>query len=256
MTATRGSADGKETTDAAVEKELAAAERRAWDALARYKFLMFGYWCAVWVHLARLKAGTPVEPMARAGSDGAYQGRRKPRKGRRRTNAGKETRTMNAENTGPRFPVADHDEENPLEAGKHTGIGRVVPPWDDAWKTIQQALEARGEALWYGPVASEVETTGTLVMLDAAEQAALGAEGEGITAAVEWFGFDTESLEGESGIQLLTTDEHARIRRETLSAVINDVIAADDRESTGRPRDGESLEDAARRLVALMRERT
>lgn len=34
--------------------ELAEAERRAWDALARYKFVMFGYWVGVWVHLNRV----------------------------------------------------------------------------------------------------------------------------------------------------------------------------------------------------------
>ena len=33
-----------------------AAERHAWDALARYKFVMFGYWCGIWVHLNRLCA--------------------------------------------------------------------------------------------------------------------------------------------------------------------------------------------------------
>ena len=31
-----------------------AAGRHAWDALARYKFVMFGYWCGIRVHLNRL----------------------------------------------------------------------------------------------------------------------------------------------------------------------------------------------------------
>jgi hypothetical protein len=31
--------------------ELDLAEEKAWDALARYKFVMFGYWAGVWVHL-------------------------------------------------------------------------------------------------------------------------------------------------------------------------------------------------------------
>lgn len=30
--------------------DLEEAEAKAWDALARYKFQMFGYWCAIWVH--------------------------------------------------------------------------------------------------------------------------------------------------------------------------------------------------------------
>jgi hypothetical protein len=34
--------------------ELNEAESRAWDSLSRYKFQMFGYWAAVWVHLNRI----------------------------------------------------------------------------------------------------------------------------------------------------------------------------------------------------------
>lgn len=30
------------------------AEVKAWDSLSRYKFNMFGYWSAIWVHLNRL----------------------------------------------------------------------------------------------------------------------------------------------------------------------------------------------------------
>ena len=44
--------------DHALDLERDAAERRAWNALARYKFVMFGYWCGIWVHLNRL-SGTP-----------------------------------------------------------------------------------------------------------------------------------------------------------------------------------------------------
>jgi hypothetical protein len=29
--------------------KLAECERKAWDSLARYKFIMFGYWAAQWV---------------------------------------------------------------------------------------------------------------------------------------------------------------------------------------------------------------
>ena len=39
-----------------------AAERHAWDALARYKFVMFGYWCGIWVHLNRLCATPKPNP--------------------------------------------------------------------------------------------------------------------------------------------------------------------------------------------------
>lgn len=34
--------------------ELALAERRAWDSLGKYKFQMFGYWAAIWVHINRI----------------------------------------------------------------------------------------------------------------------------------------------------------------------------------------------------------
>lgn len=32
---------------------LADIEAKAWDSLARYKFIMFGYWAAIWVHTNR-----------------------------------------------------------------------------------------------------------------------------------------------------------------------------------------------------------
>lgn len=37
-----------------IRVEMSAAEHKAWDSLARYKFVMFGYWCGVWVHLNRV----------------------------------------------------------------------------------------------------------------------------------------------------------------------------------------------------------
>jgi hypothetical protein len=40
-------------------EELQEAERKAWDSLARYKFVMFGYWAGVWVHLNRLGPRLP-----------------------------------------------------------------------------------------------------------------------------------------------------------------------------------------------------
>lgn len=43
-----------------LQADLEAAERKAWDALARYKFWMFGYWAADWVRLnRRLQAKRP-----------------------------------------------------------------------------------------------------------------------------------------------------------------------------------------------------
>jgi hypothetical protein len=37
-----------------IKMERDLAERKAWDALSRYKFAMFGYWCGIWVHLNRI----------------------------------------------------------------------------------------------------------------------------------------------------------------------------------------------------------
>ena len=37
-----------------IKVEIENAEVKAWDALSRYKFWMFGYWAAIWVHLNRL----------------------------------------------------------------------------------------------------------------------------------------------------------------------------------------------------------
>ena len=34
--------------------ELEETEAKAWDALRRYKFFMFGYWAAGWVRLNRI----------------------------------------------------------------------------------------------------------------------------------------------------------------------------------------------------------
>lgn len=45
--------------------DLAEAERKAWDALARYKFWMFGYHAADWVKLNRRLPGRRPNPFAR-----------------------------------------------------------------------------------------------------------------------------------------------------------------------------------------------
>ena len=37
-----------------LKEGLDEAESKAWDALSRYKFQMFGYWAAIWVHLNRI----------------------------------------------------------------------------------------------------------------------------------------------------------------------------------------------------------
>lgn len=54
------------TDDDSLEQRLQVkmqeAERKAWDSLARYKFLMFGYWSSAWVNLNRLSARSRPNP--------------------------------------------------------------------------------------------------------------------------------------------------------------------------------------------------
>lgn len=45
-----------------IDKDRDEAERKAWECLARYKFVMFGYWCGVWVHMNRLAKTTKPNP--------------------------------------------------------------------------------------------------------------------------------------------------------------------------------------------------
>lgn len=42
--------------------ELVEAEKKAWESLSRYKFQMFGYWAAIWVHLNRISGGKRPNP--------------------------------------------------------------------------------------------------------------------------------------------------------------------------------------------------
>jgi len=46
-------AKSKEDKNRAI-RAMTDAEEKAFDSLARYKFMMFGYWAAIWVHLNRM----------------------------------------------------------------------------------------------------------------------------------------------------------------------------------------------------------
>jgi hypothetical protein len=52
----------RETYDMAIEAKLKEAEHRALDALARYKFMSFGYWAAMWVHFNKLEGNHRPNP--------------------------------------------------------------------------------------------------------------------------------------------------------------------------------------------------
>jgi hypothetical protein len=41
-------------TKESLEQALNEAEKKAHNNLARYKFMMFGYWAAIWTHLNRI----------------------------------------------------------------------------------------------------------------------------------------------------------------------------------------------------------
>ena len=45
-----------------LEQKLEEEERKAWGALSRYKFLMFGYHSAVWVHLNSMLPAKRANP--------------------------------------------------------------------------------------------------------------------------------------------------------------------------------------------------
>ena len=48
-----------------VADQMVEAERKAIDSLARYKFMQFGYWAAIWVHLNRLDGKPMPSPFKR-----------------------------------------------------------------------------------------------------------------------------------------------------------------------------------------------
>lgn len=47
-----------------VEEQLQEAEFKALDSLSRYKFMQFGYWAAIWVHLKHMSNQTHSSPFA------------------------------------------------------------------------------------------------------------------------------------------------------------------------------------------------
>ncbi len=48
-----------------IQVEVDEAERKAIDALSRYKFMMFGYWAGIWVHLNRIEGRKRPSPFTR-----------------------------------------------------------------------------------------------------------------------------------------------------------------------------------------------
>ena len=48
-----------------IAKDISEAETKALDSLSRYKFLMFGYWAGIWVHLNRIDGSKRVSPFSK-----------------------------------------------------------------------------------------------------------------------------------------------------------------------------------------------
>lgn len=60
------------TAQVRLEAEILEAETKAIDALARYKFQMFGYWAGIWVHLNKIegkKRPSPFRSLVLAGRE-------------------------------------------------------------------------------------------------------------------------------------------------------------------------------------------
>jgi hypothetical protein len=48
--------------DTELEKHIAEAEFKALDSLARYKYMMFGYWAAIYLHLTSISGRRRPSP--------------------------------------------------------------------------------------------------------------------------------------------------------------------------------------------------
>ena len=45
-----------------IQEEKQEAYEKAIDSLARYKFMMFGYWAAIWIHLNQIDSNKEINP--------------------------------------------------------------------------------------------------------------------------------------------------------------------------------------------------
>ena len=64
-----------------ISRHLDEAEEKAWDALSRYKPMMFGYWCAIWIHLNRIsgqKRPNPWRQLVQMARDRMSEAKRDP----------------------------------------------------------------------------------------------------------------------------------------------------------------------------------
>ena len=55
-----------DTAEGRLNDELNDAAAKAWDALSRYKFQMFGYWAGIWVHLNKIEGKKRPNPFRSA----------------------------------------------------------------------------------------------------------------------------------------------------------------------------------------------
>lgn len=59
---TRLPTESRDPASNEMNRHLDEAEEKAWDALSRYKPMMFGYWCAIWTHLNRISGQKRPNP--------------------------------------------------------------------------------------------------------------------------------------------------------------------------------------------------
>lgn len=52
-----------------LKQEKQEARYKALDSLARYKFVMFGYWAGIWVHLNKLDGNKDRDPFKQLVTD-------------------------------------------------------------------------------------------------------------------------------------------------------------------------------------------
>jgi hypothetical protein len=57
-------------SESRMEHDIATAEWKAIDSLARYKFMQFGYWAAIWVHLNRISGAAQPNPFTSLVAEG------------------------------------------------------------------------------------------------------------------------------------------------------------------------------------------
>lgn len=98
-----GALMGGDLTDK-MQEALYEAELKAFESLANYKFQMFGYWAAIWVHLNRILAAKRPNPFKEL--------------------VGRAKKEVGSEKVIKRYPCLFRRESSPTAEGNHTGSSK------------------------------------------------------------------------------------------------------------------------------------